>query len=713
MTRLALTATVAAALAVAAPAAQAGLWSTAGGDPGRSGYQPRAAGSGPYELLWTGTRQSDRDVVTSPVVTGTGERGEPARVAYGTKDGRLHLRDLLTGEPVGDPNGVALGRHGDPRVLTGFGGSLTPATSSDEDRRGQLFVVLNDRPPKDATPEGEPLTDALAIAQVDEQTGALVQRLPIPGTEDLVASSAPLLGEPNAAGDRSLVFTATDDPQSGPDAKGQVLRVPIKAAQSVKATIDVAAVETSTVAALAPLAPPSLLVADDQTGARNTRPTAFATISSGAADAPLTSAQADALGTAGPSSQRLDANAKEATPFFAAGASVPVTPSGFAPGTGASGAGRAGAVLVATYDAKADRTTVHRLVLTPDGTGLVRAAQSAPVPGRPAPQLATTQDGQAPGDDAGAVVLTTSRALVALDGGDLSRRWAFAEDLAPGDTGFGRTHATVVNGTVFVARDNGQRLALQLADGAKLPSGAFDTTTAATATVASAGAPAAARNGVVVFASDKGVVAFRNRCGNRIGGTSGPDQLAGTLAGDDVQAGAADDTVDGGPGDDCLDGGAGADTLGGGFGADRLAGGPGADRLLGGAEADVLDGGSEDDRLTGGDGDDRLDGADGRDVLKGGDGADAVVGGAGDDRLYGAAKADTLGGGAGRDRLSGGAGNDRLSGGPGRDTLFGGGGDDVLRAKDGRQDVVRCGPGRDTATVDRGDRVSGCETVRR
>jgi Ca2+-binding RTX toxin-like protein len=105
----------------------------------------------------------------------------------------------------------------------------------------------------------------------------------------------------------------------------------------------------------------------------------------------------------------------------------------------------------------------------------------------------------------------------------------------------------------------------------------------------------------------------------------------------------------------------------------------GADHRSGTAAADVLRGGAGDDRLAGGGGDDRL---------VGGAGADVLLGGAGDDHLVG---------GSGRDRLSGGAGNDRLDA---RDHHGG--------------DVVSCGPGRDVALVDRGDRVSrDCETVRR
>jgi Ca2+-binding RTX toxin-like protein len=100
-------------------------------------------------------------------------------------------------------------------------------------------------------------------------------------------------------------------------------------------------------------------------------------------------------------------------------------------------------------------------------------------------------------------------------------------------------------------------------------------------------------------------------------------------------------------------------------------------------------------------------------VLRGTPYADRLLGLGGDDRLMGAAGNDLLVGGRGRDRLVGGPGADQLVGGPGRDTSDGGAGADVLRMRDGVRDVVRCGAGRDRATVDRGDVVQGCEVVQR
>jgi hypothetical protein len=94
--------------------------------------------------------------------------------------------------------------------------------------------------------------------------------------------------------------------------------------------------------------------------------------------------------------------------------------------------------------------------------------------------------------------------------------------------------------------------------------------------------------------------------------------------------------------------------------------------------------------------------------------ANTLNGSAGRDVLRGLGGNDRLFGRGGSDRLFGGLGNDRLVGGPGADTLEGGPGRDVLETRDGTRDIVRCGPGRDTAIADRSDWVGqDCELVRR
>ncbi len=83
-----------------------------------------------------------------------------------------------------------------------------------------------------------------------------------------------------------------------------------------------------------------------------------------------------------------------------------------------------------------------------------------------------------------------------------------------------------------------------------------------------------------------------------------------------------------------------------------------------------------------------------------------------DDRVTGTPFLDFLVGKAGDDVLRGLAGRDRLTGGVGRDVLEGGEGADMIVARDGRRDVLRGGPGNDSARVDRGlDQVSGVEKL--
>jgi len=94
--------------------------------------------------------------------------------------------------------------------------------------------------------------------------------------------------------------------------------------------------------------------------------------------------------------------------------------------------------------------------------------------------------------------------------------------------------------------------------------------------------------------------------------------------------------------------------------------------------------------------------------------AKTVRGTNGPDVLRGTSRADSLYGFGGPDRIFGLRGDDLVVGGPGADVLVGGPGNDRLVARDGVADVLRCGPGLDTAVVDSRDRVSkDCEKVQR
>jgi hypothetical protein len=201
-------------------------------------------------------------------------------------------------------------------------------------------------------------------------------------------------------------------------------------------------------------------------------------------------------------------------------------------------------------------------------------------------------------------------------------------------------------------------------------------------------------------------------------GTSLDDLICGLLGDDVIDGGAGDDTLYGDlcndkvkPADPVTDGN---DRLLGGDGNDKLYGAGGKDALFGQAGADQLFGGRENDSLDGGSGRDRLDGGDGNDKLTGGNDNDKLAGAAGNDRLTGGSGNDTLSGGTGKDTLDGGSGNDRLTGGSLVNRYKGGSGNDVVNARNGRVETIDCGSGsKDSATVDRRDKVRGCEKVKR
>jgi Tol biopolymer transport system component len=107
-------------------------------------------------------------------------------------------------------------------------------------------------------------------------------------------------------------------------------------------------------------------------------------------------------------------------------------------------------------------------------------------------------------------------------------------------------------------------------------------------------------------------------------------------------------------------------------------------------------------------------GAGGNDTLYGGTGNDTLYGAGGADKLFGGDGNDTLSGGKGKDALDGGKGNDKLTGGADVNTYKGGTGDDTISAQNKKKDTIDCGAGKkDRATVDKIDKVKGCEKVSR
>jgi hypothetical protein len=136
--------------------------------------------------------------------------------------------------------------------------------------------------------------------------------------------------------------------------------------------------------------------------------------------------------------------------------------------------------------------------------------------------------------------------------------------------------------------------------------------------------------------------------------------------------------------------------------------------LVGTDDPETLTGTPAADTLNGRGGNDRLIGLAGNDRLLGKLGADRLVGGPGRDRLVSGGGPDVLQGGAGNDRLDGGPVADVLNGGGGNDIVLGGEGADTIKVRDGKQDTVNCGAGRDRVIADVKDRVAGnCERVDR
>jgi len=127
-------------------------------------------------------------------------------------------------------------------------------------------------------------------------------------------------------------------------------------------------------------------------------------------------------------------------------------------------------------------------------------------------------------------------------------------------------------------------------------------------------------------------------------------------------------------------------------------------RFVGTAGNDVVNGTPYPDIIRGFAGNDRIFAGAGNDHIEGNGGNDTISAGPGNNAVFG---------GPGNDTITAGNGRDLLEGGPGRDTIKAGGGNDRIEARDGYRDVIDCGPGNDTAEVDRRDLVRNCEHVLR
>lgn len=146
-----------------------------------------------------------------------------------------------------------------------------------------------------------------------------------------------------------------------------------------------------------------------------------------------------------------------------------------------------------------------------------------------------------------------------------------------------------------------------------------------------------------------------------------------------------------------------AKTLG--SGPNTYTGSNGPEYIDGGAGADDINGNNGDDKIFGGKGSDLLHGAPGNDYENGGPDSDTAWGDKGHDTL----RAEVHHQGSPHQGSIQAA---KIKGGRKPDKLLGGRGNDTIRAQNGKRDIIRGGPGRDTAYVDRGvDDVEGVEVV--
>jgi Ca2+-binding RTX toxin-like protein len=219
-----------------------------------------------------------------------------------------------------------------------------------------------------------------------------------------------------------------------------------------------------------------------------------------------------------------------------------------------------------------------------------------------------------------------------------------------------------------------------------------------------------------------------------VGGTVRVTIIGGSEDDDLGVCAACRGTLIGGSGDDTLHGGGLGSSLSGETGSDNIVGGGGRDEINAGAGADTISGRRGRDLIRPSSGNDTVDGGPGRDRLfldsapgpvfvdlrtdtvtgwgtKAVTHIENVTGSVYADTMRGDRLANVFSGLRGDDVIVGRGSDDVLDGGPGQDRIFGRRGADVLRARDGRHDLVAGGTGRDRARIDARDVVRSVEAV--
>jgi hypothetical protein len=525
-----------------ADVALGGAWRMFGGGIGRTSFAFGETGGPPLALAWKATAPADQGVWTSPIVT----QGARPLLAYGTQKpswisgptskGNVHIRDLATGAAIGPEAGVNVDDGSADSDTFGDGHKASVAfadSSAPGGAPGQLFVVHND------DSDGGRTDSEVAIAQVDEATGTVVQDVHVPATPKLAPGGAASSGQNgsdvsgspalllDANGDGALVFRVGLPVY---DRTGVIVRkvenvhvVPLRNARSTRAVIDTDhQLVTPDFQPTSRTSPTLVTLADPSTGDPTTY-IAMGTSEPGSTHYVKTFRLSDLK--PGPVSEPLSG--------WGQTVAVPLAADGLAPGAPGSGMTTAAYVLVATGDASDG--WVYKLEQQGSRLAVVRSIK---LRGYPSPALATNAlvGPGAPSD--GKIVLTTHRNLYVLRVGDLgiAARFSPTDDLdkgcAPCDngkqapprarTGFYVTTAVIAGKGIFVARDDGSQLVLDLDTAQPVPPDQFTQDPANASSTFTRGEPAVA-NGMAVFASVNGVFAYRLNAGGGGGGAPPPE----------------------------------------------------------------------------------------------------------------------------------------------------------------------------------------------
>jgi hypothetical protein len=440
-------------------------------------------------------------VITGPVVSD----GIPGtqRVVYGTALDALHVQMLSNGMEVGPQAGHDVDDGGlDGNTFGATDAIVSPVIASSPSAPGQVYALHND----DNQGGG---TNDIALAQVDLSTGGFMQDLPVPGTDGYEIQSSPVLTEPDAGGDASLFFVASDG------VTPRLFKLSISDVRTSGATF--APNSSSTPAPVNTRASPALVYLRDSAGT----PTLYVAVGTSGTNALETYSVSDFSG--GPVATGIG---EGETP------SVPLTSDGLLPGAPGSGMDTSPWIYMAT-DFGSVVSEAHRLEQL-GNLQTLDVVSSALLSGIPAHALAVSKR---VGEDfaEGVVAFTTSDNLYLLESGDLSLR---AQYSISGPANFGTTTAALSDHLVFAMLADGTQKVLRTSDASEVSATEFTEDSANAASIFAKGQPALA-GGRVIFASDMGAFAYTTRDGTppRVGNLRPESVLGGgTLEADAVDA---------------------------------------------------------------------------------------------------------------------------------------------------------------------------------